>query len=189
VRMITYNADDFDLGHIFAELTFLSGDKDREMIVLMCDDRPVGFCFYDHRIILSTGIDLHDSLVKGIVRHWVEDLNGGEDAITPEYQRPDELEGLVYGYLAALARPRQIMMGADIGPNGLVEIAFRNDIRLLFDDSQLLAAAVPGQRIFVSTAAPPRSREQVTSWVRSRKDDTVHLEHRPLADLVDKHIA
>jgi hypothetical protein len=188
MRMTTYNADDFDLGHIFAELTFLSGDKDREMIVLLCDDRPVGFCFYDHRIILSTSIGF-GSLAHDIIMHWVEDLIRAGERITPEYEHSDELEGLIYGYLATLERPRQIMMGADIGPNALVEIAFRNNLQLLFDDSQLLAAVVPGQRVFVSTATAPHIREQVSNWVGSREENTVHLEHGPLVDLVDKHIA
>lgn len=189
MRMTAYHAEEAGTAHVFAELTFQASPGSNDLIVLLCDDRPVGLCVSFSRIILSEAVDWIGSLASDIVRNWVEDLERviGEQVLTRE--APDMLDDLIYGYIAAMERPRNILMGADVGRHALIELRFDGGLQLLFDASDLLAAMIPGHSTFVSSRTPDYLRDPVADWVRTHQEAAVDLEHRPLADLVDRHIA
>lgn len=42
--MTTYHADDLDRGHDFSEATLWTEFASNDLIVLLCDNRPVGLC-------------------------------------------------------------------------------------------------------------------------------------------------
>ncbi|WP_455385700.1 hypothetical protein [Acidihalobacter prosperus] len=172
-----------------AELTVQDSEGTQELVVLMCQGVPVGFCLIQERLVLALDLDDLDDLRQGVLKMWSHELVKTLASPSIEYMERATLEEEIYDCLSSMGRPRQFSFGADICPTDLVEVEFRNGCRLLFNDTDLLAATIEGKNVYMSTVVPMRTRKRVVGWVKAQRNHTVHFEPQPLSGLVDRHIA